>query len=274
LNKVCTVHTPDGAIHQFEPHQGMTVQDIFTQIPSLGVASNTAVLHAFGTTFAQNSSLTDIVSTNLRQPLLLSDSPVSTTPTPRDVEYESNNQHTQDVIDEIIRRHWENYDHMTCLAFGYVANHYTPINANDPIKTTLQQVKSLTKNRTLLGLADQILQYDQSSGSCSGGHYRLKEILSSKQLPNDLSEVLGKIKWMLRTGAKHTILTGTTVDNTLFVVDMGVNFSCIRVRPTTITANEKSILGCGIGIASKTYHAFRVEKDQQGAWQIEYRVRC
>jgi hypothetical protein len=120
----------------------------------------------------------------------------------------------QDIIDEVIRRQWPNYsDHMSCLTFGYVAKHYTSVNASEPTKTTFQQVKSPTKNRTLLGLADQMLQYDQSSGSCSALHYRLKEILSSKQLPNDYAEVLGKIKWTLRTGAKHTILTGTSVDN-------------------------------------------------------------
>jgi hypothetical protein len=72
-----------------------------------------------------------------------------------------------------------------------------------------------------LELADEILSYDLSSGSCSGSHYRLKELLSSKQLHNKYAEVFGKIRWTLRTGAKHTILTGTSIDNTLFIVDLG-----------------------------------------------------
>jgi len=71
----------------------MTVQDIFSQITGLSVTSNT-ILHAFGTTFARNSSLMDIISTNLSQPLLLSDGPVSSTPAPRDTEFESNNRKT------------------------------------------------------------------------------------------------------------------------------------------------------------------------------------
>jgi hypothetical protein len=119
-SNVCTVQTPDGAIHQFEAQQGMTVQNAFSQIPGLGVTSN-IILHAFRTTFAPNSPLIDIISSNLTQPLLLSYTNISSTPAPRDAQFELNNQHLQDIIDELIRRQWSKYDHNTCLLFGYVA---------------------------------------------------------------------------------------------------------------------------------------------------------
>ena len=60
-------------------------------------------------------------------------------------------------------------------------------------------------------------EFDPAAGSCSGSHYRLYKYFESAELPQELGR-FKSIRWALRHGGYHTILTGVSIDGALFAI--------------------------------------------------------
>ena len=173
----------------------------------------------------------------------------------------------------MIRIQWQQYDHVTCLTFGFVADKYTPAGSPDPVSTTLKFIRRLKDDPEFLRRTQEIFEWDNSSGSCSGSHYRSPNTLRAKSLPEGF-DVLKSVKWHLRTGATHTILTGEVVDGTLYLIDTGINYQTIRIRPSNSFAIEKAAIGSATELGGEDYHMWKIRRTALvGDWEILYRVR-
>jgi len=111
------------------------------------------------------------------------------------------------------------------------------------------------------------LSYDQASGDCSAIHYKLFKKIK-------LDSALSKLRLVFHVGHRHTMLTATNEDGTLFVIDVGINRQVMRISPFQSISKKTPLFGCKFGETSmKKCHVWEIERLQSGTWKLLYKVR-
>lgn len=175
-------------------------------------------------------------------------------------------------IDILSRQLWEQVDFTNCGAIGRLLANTLPGESAEVVRETVRRtIREWAKGiyeTEMVGFL--ILNRSDAAGCCAMMHHRFINLARA-------DAELANVKWEMVIGNKHVAVRGLASDNTLFLVDVGVN-PCVKMFRGDMVGGEFyfPIMGSPFtqfGENFELVHLWKVEQSKEKGWKIGYRVR-